>query len=65
MRPAYGFDEVAIVPGDYTVNPDQTDVDHIKMSQIKLDTKEFEFIDNKKIKQLGTDSKVKYPSEQK
>ena len=46
-------------------NPDQTDVDHIKMSQIKLDTKEFEFIDNKKIKQLGTDSKVKYPSEQK
>ena len=26
MRPAYGFDEVAIVPGDYTVNPDQTDV---------------------------------------
>ena len=46
-------------------NPDQTDVDHIKMSQIKLDTKEFEFIDNKKIKQLGTYSKVKYPSEQK
>ena len=35
------------------------------MSQIKLDTKEFEFIDNKKIKQLGEDAKTKYPSEQK
>ena len=46
-------------------NPDKVDVDHIKMSQIKLDTKEFEFIDNKKIKQLGEDAKTKYPSEQK
>ena len=46
-------------------NPDKIDVDHIKMSQIKLDTKEFEFIDNKKIKQLGEDAKTKYPSEQK
>ena len=26
LRPAYGFDEVAIVPGDMTVNPDLTDV---------------------------------------
>lgn len=26
LRPAYGFDEVAIVPGDITINPDQTDV---------------------------------------
>lgn len=25
LRPAYGFDEVAIVPGDFTINPDQTD----------------------------------------
>ncbi len=25
MRYAYGFDEVALVPGDVTVNPDQTD----------------------------------------
>jgi len=46
-------------------NPDQIDVDHIKMSQIKLDTKEFEFIDSKKIKQLGAQAKTKYPSEQK
>ena len=46
-------------------NPDKIDVDHIKMSQIKLETKEFEFIDNKKIKQLGEDAKTKYPSEQK
>ena len=27
MRRAYGFDEVAIVPGDSSVNPDQTNVD--------------------------------------
>ena len=26
LRHAYGFDEVAIVPGDVTLNPDQTDV---------------------------------------
>ena len=26
LKPAYGFDEVAIVPGDVTVNPEQTDV---------------------------------------
>ena len=27
LRRSYGFDEVAIVPGDITVNPDQTNVD--------------------------------------
>src|SRR5512136_1236778 len=27
MRRCYGFEEVAIVPGDVTVNPDQTSVD--------------------------------------
>jgi IMP dehydrogenase len=27
LRRAYGFDEVAIVPGDTTVNPDQTNID--------------------------------------
>jgi IMP dehydrogenase len=27
LRHAYGFDEVAIVPGDITVNPDQTNTD--------------------------------------
>ena len=27
MERAYGFDEVAIVPGDITVNPDQVDID--------------------------------------
>jgi len=26
LAPAYGFDEVALVPGDVTVNPEQTDV---------------------------------------
>ncbi len=26
LRRAYGFDEVAIVPGDVTLNPDQTDI---------------------------------------
>jgi len=33
LRPAYGFDEVAIVPGDVTVNPDQTDID-LKIGKI-------------------------------
>lgn len=27
LRRAYGFDEVAIVPGDVTINPDQTSID--------------------------------------
>ena len=27
LRRSYGFDEVAIVPGDITTNPDQTDID--------------------------------------
>ncbi|OGO29906.1 MAG: inosine 5-monophosphate dehydrogenase [Chloroflexi bacterium RBG_16_56_11] len=27
LRHAYGFDEVAIVPGDVTLNPDQTNID--------------------------------------
>ncbi len=26
LRPSYGFDEVAIVPGDVTINPEQTDI---------------------------------------
>jgi len=31
LRRSYGFDEVAIVPGDVTINPDQTNVDfHIR-----------------------------------
>ncbi len=33
LRPAYGFDEVAIVPGDVTVNPDQTNID-LKIGKI-------------------------------
>jgi IMP dehydrogenase len=27
LRHTYGFDDVAIVPGDVTINPDQTDID--------------------------------------
>jgi IMP dehydrogenase len=27
LRQSYGFDEVAIVPGDFTINPDQTNID--------------------------------------
>ena len=27
LRRSYGFDEVAIVPGDTTINPDQTNTD--------------------------------------
>ncbi|MFQ5880040.1 MAG: IMP dehydrogenase [Dehalococcoidia bacterium] len=26
LRPAYGFDDVAIVPGDVTINPELTDI---------------------------------------
>jgi IMP dehydrogenase len=29
MERAYGFDEVALVPGDVTINPDQTNIDFI------------------------------------
>ena len=27
LRRSYGFDEVAIVPGEVTINPDQTNID--------------------------------------
>jgi IMP dehydrogenase len=27
LRRSYGFDEVAIVPGDLTINPEQTNID--------------------------------------
>ncbi len=36
LRHAYGFDEVAIVPGDVTINPDQTDVSY-KIGNHKFD----------------------------
>jgi len=35
LRRAYGFDEVAIVPGDETINPDQTNTD-FKIEDITL-----------------------------
>ena len=35
LRRSYGFDEVAIVPGDATVNPDQTNID-LKIENITL-----------------------------
>jgi IMP dehydrogenase len=35
LRQSYGFDEVAIVPGDVTVNPDQTKID-LKIGKINL-----------------------------
>ena len=41
------------------------DASNIKMSQIKLDTKEFEFIENSKIKELSKQAKTKYPQQQK
>ena len=40
-------------------------VEHIKMSQIKLDSNEFEFINSKKIKEFSDKAKAKYPPEQK
>lgn len=36
LRQAYGFDDVAIVPGDVTINPEQTDVS-LKFGDITLD----------------------------
>jgi IMP dehydrogenase len=35
LRPSYGFDEVAIVPGDVTVNPDQTKID-LKIGKVNI-----------------------------
>jgi len=35
LRRAYGFDEVAIVPGDVTINPEQTNID-LKIEDITL-----------------------------
>jgi IMP dehydrogenase len=35
LRRSYGFDEVAIVPGDVTVNPDQTNIE-LKIAQFTL-----------------------------
>ena len=34
-RQAYGFEEVAIVPGDMTINPDQTNID-LEIGNIQL-----------------------------
>jgi IMP dehydrogenase len=36
LRHAYGFDEVAIVPGDVTINPDQVDIG-LKIGDVCLD----------------------------
>src|SRR5260370_25466284 len=36
LRPAYGFDEVAIVPGDMPVNPELTDV-HFSIGHLTFD----------------------------
>ena len=37
MRRCYGFDEVAIVPGDVTMNPEQTNID-FKLGELTLST---------------------------
>ncbi len=37
LRRSYGFDEIAIVPGDVTVNPDQTNID-FKMDNFTFST---------------------------
>ncbi|MEE8370101.1 MAG: IMP dehydrogenase, partial [Dehalococcoidia bacterium] len=36
LRPAYGFDEVAIVPGSVTVNPELTDI-HLSIREFNFD----------------------------
>jgi IMP dehydrogenase len=35
-RRAYGFDEIALVPGDVTVNPDEVDTT-LKLGPVKLE----------------------------
>jgi len=35
LRPSYGFDEVAIVPGDVTINPEQTNIE-LKIGGVTL-----------------------------
>ncbi len=35
LKPSYGFDEVAIVPGDVTINPEQVDLG-LKIGRIAL-----------------------------
>jgi len=35
LKPSYGFDEVAIVPGDVTINPEQTNIE-LKIGSITL-----------------------------
>ncbi|MDD5190394.1 MAG: GuaB3 family IMP dehydrogenase-related protein [Dehalococcoidales bacterium] len=36
LKQSYGFDEVAIVPGDVTVNPEQINIE-LKIGEVKLD----------------------------
>ncbi|MBI2848339.1 MAG: IMP dehydrogenase, partial [Chloroflexi bacterium] len=36
LKRSYGFDEVAIVPGDVTVNPDQTNIE-LQIGPFSLD----------------------------
>jgi|TARA_B100001750_G_scaffold248514_1_gene280482 proteasome alpha subunit len=46
-------------------NKDENSLEYIKMSQIKSDTKQFEFINDAKIKKLADTAKAKYVSEKK
>ena len=46
-------------------NGDSSEIEHIKMSQIKSDSNEFKFINDEKIKEFSDQAKIKYPSEQK
>ena len=42
LRQSYGFDEVAIVPGDVTINPDQTKID-LKIGKINFQYSHYGF----------------------
>ena len=42
-------------------NEDPNNIEYVKMSQIKSDTKEFEFIDNTQIKKFAEGAKTKFP----
>jgi len=47
------------------LNSDAKDSDHIKISQIKSDTKQFENVDENQIAKLLQSATEKYPAEEK
>ena len=47
------------------ISGEVNDTDHIKISEIKSDTKKFEIVNNNDVKKLMDDVKKRYPSNEK